>query len=76
MQASMDGEVPKFSWDSRKSDVCLADRGFDFALASRLFEGPTFERTDSRRDYGERVFKRSVTSRVVCLSWSTRNAGR
>lgn len=49
----MNGEHPDFSWDICKSDACFAERGFDFALASRLFEGPTFERTDRRREYGE-----------------------
>jgi len=33
----VDDEAREFSWDGRKSDACLADRGFDFALASRLF---------------------------------------
>lgn len=49
----MNGEYPDFSWDTRKSDACFTQRGFDFALASRLFEGPWFERMDRRRDYGE-----------------------
>jgi hypothetical protein len=44
----------RFSWDPDKSDANYRDRGFDFAFASLIFEGPTLEREDARRDYGER----------------------
>ena len=44
----------RFSWDSEKSDVNFQERGFDFAFASLIFEAPTLEREDTRRDYGER----------------------
>jgi uncharacterized protein len=44
----------RFSWDPEKSDANYRDRGFDFAFASLIFEGPTLEREDTRRDYGER----------------------
>ena len=44
----------RFSWDPTKSDSNYRDRGFDFAFASLIFEGPTLEREDTRRDYGER----------------------
>ena len=44
----------EFSWDSRKSAVNLALRGFDFAFATLVFYGPTFEQADTREDYGER----------------------
>jgi uncharacterized DUF497 family protein len=43
----------RFTWDPRKSERNLADRGFDFAFATLIFEGPTVERPDTRRDYGE-----------------------
>jgi hypothetical protein len=43
----------RFSWDSRKSEVNLAERGFDFEFATLIFEQPTLERLDGRRDYGE-----------------------
>lgn len=42
------------SWDHRKSAQNLRDRGFDLEFATLVFEGPTFEREDDRRDYGER----------------------
>lgn len=42
-----------FSWDPEKSEANLEDRGFDFAFATLIFDGPTLEREDTRRDYGE-----------------------
>ena len=42
-----------FEWDEAKSETNLHRRGFDFALAALIFDGPTVERIDSRRDYGE-----------------------
>ena len=44
----------RFSWDPKKSTENLAERGFDFAFAALIFGGLTLERTDDRRDYGER----------------------
>ena len=44
----------RFSWDARKSDRNLRERGFDFEFATQIFDGSTLERADSRRDYGER----------------------
>jgi hypothetical protein len=43
----------RFSWDARKSNPNLTDRGFDFEFATQIFDGSTLERADSRRDYGE-----------------------
>ena len=44
----------RFGWDARKSDRNLRARGFDFEFATQVFDGPTLERQDTRRDYGER----------------------
>jgi hypothetical protein len=44
----------EFEWDPGKSDANLAARGFDFAFATLIFEGPALEREDTREDYGER----------------------
>ena len=44
----------RFSWDARKSAANFAARGFDFGFASLIFDGPTLEKDDRRRDYGER----------------------
>lgn len=43
----------EFSWDSRKSEANPALRGFDFAFATLIFDGPTLERADTREDYDE-----------------------
>jgi uncharacterized DUF497 family protein len=43
----------RFAWDASKSERNLAERGFDFAFATLIFDGPTLERLDTRRDYGE-----------------------
>lgn len=43
-----------FSWDPAKSEANLRERGFDFAFASRIFDGPTLEQEDRRHDYRER----------------------
>jgi uncharacterized DUF497 family protein len=44
----------RFVWDARKSDRNLRARGFDFEFATQIFDNPTVERADTRRDYGER----------------------
>jgi len=46
----------RFAWDRRKSAENLRVRGFDFEFATLVFEGPTLECEDQRRDYGERRF--------------------
>ena len=44
----------RFVWDREKSERNRGERGFDFEFATLVFEGPTLEREDTRRDYGER----------------------
>lgn len=43
----------RFTWDARKSTRNLRERGLDFEFATQVFDTPTVERVDSRRDYGE-----------------------
>ena len=43
----------RFAWDRKKSDANYRERGFDFAFASLIFEGPILMAEDRRRDYGE-----------------------
>ncbi len=52
----------RFEWDPAKSDPNLRRRGFDFQFASSVFDGPTVEAEDRRRDYGER---RVIVPRVA-----------
>ncbi len=49
-----DEDRPVFEWDEAKSDRNFAERGFDFAYASRIFDGDVLEWVDTRRDYRER----------------------
>jgi DNA-binding transcriptional regulator YiaG/uncharacterized DUF497 family protein len=42
-----------FEWDQAKSERNLAEHGFDFGYAARIFEGDLLEWEDTRRDYGE-----------------------
>ena len=42
-----------FEWDEAKSRRTLNERGFGFDYAARIFRGPTLEKRDDRRDYGE-----------------------
>lgn len=44
----------RFVWDLEKSAANRLLRGFDFEFATLVFDGPTLERDDLRRDYGER----------------------
>lgn len=43
-----------FEWDENKSEANFRVRGFDFAYAVAIFDGPTLEQDDKRANYGER----------------------
>src|ERR1700691_5689072 len=42
-----------FEWDEEKRLANLARHGIDFDRAKLIFDGPTLESPDDRRDYGE-----------------------
>ena len=42
-----------FEWDEAKSRWTRDTRGFGFDVAALVFDGPTVEVIDERRDYGE-----------------------
>ena len=42
-----------FQWDRVKSERNERERGLPFELAALLFDGPTIERADEPRHYGE-----------------------
>ncbi len=42
-----------FEWDGAKSARNAAERGLPFDVAMALFDDPTLEGQDRRRDYGE-----------------------
>jgi uncharacterized DUF497 family protein len=64
------------TWDPRKSARNATDRGFDFAFAALIFTGPTVERTDTRRDYGEvrRLAVGRAASAVLTVVYTDRVA--
>ena len=66
----------RFTWDPRKNARNLAERGFDFAFAAAIFTGPTVERADARRDYGEsrRVAIGQIASIVLTVVYTDRAA--
>ena len=43
-----------FTWHEPKRQANLNKHGMDFAIAERVFDGPTFTFEDEREDYGER----------------------
>ena len=50
----MSGEFPSgFQWDEKKNQANILKHGIDFRDAVRVFEKPTFDRVDTRIDYGE-----------------------
>ncbi len=42
-----------FEWDESKRDANIQKHGVDFVLATKIFDGPTVEALDTRRNYGE-----------------------
>jgi hypothetical protein len=48
-------------WDEEKSEANYRARGFDLSFATLIFGGPTLEKEDRRRDYGE--------ERVIAVGW-------
>jgi len=43
-------------WDAGKSEKNLQERGFDFEIASAIFENAILIKEDTRKNYGERRF--------------------
>ena len=43
-----------FEWDPEKSEANRWKRGFDFEFATLIFDGPTLEKEDRRKAYGEK----------------------
>lgn len=56
-----------FEWDEAKSLRNAIDRRLPFDIAIAMFDGPTLEEPDTRRDYGEVRIKAIGTVRGLCL---------
>jgi uncharacterized protein len=67
----------RFDWDLEKSTGNRLLRGFDFGFATLVFDGPTLERDDLRRDYGERrVIAIGIADGLALTVIYTDRAGR
>jgi uncharacterized DUF497 family protein len=49
----------KITFDPRKRDAALSERGLNFEDAALVFAGVTLELEDTRRDYGQ--------TRMICF---------
>lgn len=66
------------TYDKKKRDRTLAERGLNFADSAQVFAGPVLEFEDAREDYGE---QRMVTvgflgERMVMVVWTKRGDSR
>jgi uncharacterized DUF497 family protein len=67
-----------FEWDEIKSLANAETRGLPFEIAMALFDGPTLESPDRRRDYGERRIKAigRVAGQVMVCMYTDRSDAR
>jgi uncharacterized DUF497 family protein len=56
-----------FEWDQAKSDRNAAARHLPFDVGVALFDGPTLEALDERRDYGEIRVRAIGVVRGLCM---------
>ena len=66
------------TFDPRKREATLAERGIDFRDARSLFEGSTFSFEDNRFDYGELriVTVGLLAGRMAIVVWTPRGDDR
>lgn len=66
-----------FEWDENKSDVCFAERGFDFAYVTRAFvDLNRFIKKDTRWNYGEERYQLlgAIDQRVFFVAYTLRGS--
>jgi uncharacterized DUF497 family protein len=66
------------TYDPRKRQLTLAERGLDFEHAETVFSGATLTLLDDREDYGEPRFQtyRLLGRRLVMVVWTPRGGDR
>ncbi len=66
------------TFDPAKRTYTLAERGLDFEDAGLVFDGPTVEIEDTRKDYGERriICYGMLAGRLVVVGYSPRGLAR
>jgi uncharacterized DUF497 family protein len=64
----------RITYDPRKREKTLAERGLDFEDAPIVFEGDKFDLEDDRRDYGELRYLTfgKLHDRLVAVVWTPR----
>jgi uncharacterized DUF497 family protein len=68
----------RITFDPRKRERTLAERGIDFADAAEVFAGDTLDHVDERRDHGERriVTVGHLAGRTMIVVWTQRGDAR
>ena len=68
----------RLTYDPAKREKTLIERGLDFEDALIVFEGPTVEIEDTRKDYGERriICYGRLESRLIVVGYTPRGADR
>ena len=74
----MDEDFEGCEWDESKSEQNLADRGYDYDFASRVFDGAYMERGQLRRNDDERryIVVGEVDGFVIQVVWTPRGRMR
>ncbi len=67
-----------FEWDEKKRQANLVKHGVDFRRVTELFDGPTIEDVDGRKDYGETRINclGEIEGRVYAVTYTWRGANR
>ena len=67
-----------FEWDEEKREANLVKHGVDFLDLAALFDGPTLEIIDDRRDYGETRINclGEIEGRVFIVTYTWRGQGK
>ncbi len=68
----------RISYDPKRRQRTLDERGLDFEDAVTVFEGLTFEVEDTRRDYGEKrvMCFGHLADRLVVIGYTKRGTTR
>ena len=68
----------KITFDPRKRDAALSERGLNFEDTAGVFAGTTLELEDTREDYGETrmICFGTLEGRMVVVGYTPRGADR
>jgi uncharacterized protein len=70
--------IMEITFDPNKRDKTLRERGLDFLDAAKVFAGRTYDKPDTRHDYGERrtISVGWLRYRMVVVVWTERHGSR